>query len=58
MGTGYRPEKNLVQMRTGYRPEKIFSVPMGTGQEKKFGYRWVPGKLSLMPTPDVNINFC
>ena len=23
----------------------------GTGQKKNFGYRWVPGKFSLMPTP-------
>ena len=42
-----------IPLCTGYRPEKQFSVPMGTGYrlEKNFGYRWVPEKFSLMPTP-------
>ena len=46
MGTdGYRPNKKFwVPMTTGYRPEKNF----GTS-----GYR-LPGKFSLMPTPDPN----
>ena len=47
MSTGYRPvKKNWAPMGTGYRPEK---KNFGTD-----GYR-VPGKFSLMPTPELNI---
>ena len=36
----------LVSMGTG--------VPAGTHRNlEKFGYRWVPGKFLLMPTPDM-----
>ena len=53
MGIGYRPEKKILGT-DGYRQEKKFWVPMGTGRKKNFGYRWVTGKFSLMPTPRKN----